>query len=113
MSRASLTFPRSKSPTRFFHSSAKLLAGLDGIRDRAILLIACFCALLPSELFCLTWGCYTGNVFTIVNTAWRGQLQRKKIKRTQPPKSWRWRQEPLRTHQLPPRRDSSGRAKGD
>jgi integrase len=60
---------------------AKLLAGLDGIRDRAIFLIACFCALRPSELFGLTWGCYTGNVFTIVNTAWRGRLQRKKIKR--------------------------------
>jgi integrase len=60
---------------------AKLLAGLDGIRDRAIFLIACFCALRPSELFGLTWGCYTGNVFTIVNTAWRDRLQRKKIKR--------------------------------
>ena len=60
---------------------AKLLAGLDGIRDRAIFLIACFCALRPSELFGLTWGCYPGNVFTIVNTAWRGRLQRKKIKR--------------------------------
>jgi len=60
---------------------AKLLAGLDGIRDRAIFLIACFCALRPSELFGLTWGWYTGNVFTIVNTAWRGRLQRKKIKR--------------------------------
>jgi integrase len=60
---------------------AKLLAGLDGIRDRAIFLIACFCALRPSELFGLTWGCYAGNVFTIVNSAWRGQLQRKKIKR--------------------------------
>jgi integrase len=60
---------------------AKLLAGLDGIRDRAIFLIACFCALRPSELFGLTWGCYSGSVFTIVNTAWRGRLQRKKIKR--------------------------------
>ena len=60
---------------------AKLLAGLDGIRDRAIFLIACFCALRPSELFGLTWGCYNSNVFTIVNTAWRGRLQRKKIKR--------------------------------
>ena len=60
---------------------AKLLAGLDGIRDRAIFLIACFCALRPSELFGLAWGCYTSNVFTIVNTAWRGRLQRKKIKR--------------------------------
>jgi integrase len=60
---------------------AKLLAGLDGIHDRSIFLIACFCALRPSELFGLTWGCYTGNLFTIVNTAWRGRLQRKKIKR--------------------------------
>ena len=60
---------------------AKLLAGLEGIRDRTIFLIACFCALRPSELFGLTWGCYSGNVFTIVNTAWRGRLQRKKIKR--------------------------------
>jgi integrase len=60
---------------------AKLLAGLDRIRDRAIFLIACFCALRPSELFGLTWGCNTSNVFTIVNTAWRGRLQRKKIKR--------------------------------
>src|SRR5271169_4025920 len=60
---------------------AKLLAGLDGIRDRSIFLIACFCALRPSELFGLTWGCYTSTLFTIVNTAWRGRLQRKKIKR--------------------------------
>ena len=60
---------------------AKLLAGLDGIRDRAIYLIACFCALRPSELYGLTWGCYTSNVFTIVNIACRGRLQRKKIKR--------------------------------
>ena len=58
-----------------------LLAGLDGTRDRAIFLIACFCALRPSELFGLTWGCCTSNMFTIVNTAWRGRLQRKKIKR--------------------------------
>jgi len=60
---------------------SKLLAGLDGIRDRAIFLIACFCALRPSELFGLTWGCYNGNVLTIVHSAWRGRLQRKKIKR--------------------------------
>ena len=26
-------------------------------------------------------GCYTSTLFTIVNTAWRGRLQRKKIKR--------------------------------
>jgi integrase len=50
-------------------------------RDRAIFLIACFCALRPSELFGLTWDSYQGNVFVIVNTAWRGRLQRKKIKR--------------------------------
>jgi len=53
---------------------AKLLAGLDGIRDRAIFLIACFCDLRPSELFGLNWGCYSGSVFTIVNSAWRGRL---------------------------------------
>jgi len=29
----------------------------------------------------LRWECFNGNVFTIVNTAWRGRLQRKKIKR--------------------------------
>src|SRR6266436_3695147 len=71
----------SEKPVLPVEMYAKLLAGLDGIRDRAIFLIACFCALRPSELFGLTWGCYTGNVFTIVNTAWRGRLQRKKIKR--------------------------------
>jgi integrase len=81
---------------------AKLLAGLDGIRDRSIFLIACFCALRPSELFGLTWGCYTGNLFTIVNTAWRGRLQRKKNQA----------QEPLRTHQLSPHRDPPRCAQG-
>ncbi len=60
---------------------AKLLAGLETARDRAIFLIACFCALRPSELFGLTWDSHQGNVFVIVNTAWRGRLQRKKIKR--------------------------------
>jgi integrase len=60
---------------------SKLLAGVEHCRDRAIFLIACFCALRPSELFALTWDCYQGNVFVIVNTAWRGRLQRKKIKR--------------------------------
>ena len=37
-------------------ASRQLLAGLDGIRDRAIFLIACFWALRPSELFGLTLG---------------------------------------------------------
>lgn len=60
---------------------AQLLEGLKSNRDRAIFLIASFCALRPSELFGLTWGCYSGDLFTIVNTAWRGRLQRKKIKR--------------------------------
>jgi integrase len=60
---------------------AKLLAGLPSARDRAIFLIACFCALRPSELFGLIWGCYRENVFMIANTAWNGRLQRKKIKR--------------------------------
>lgn len=59
----------------------KLLSRLERTRDRAIFLIACFCALRPSELFALTWGCYQANVFAIVNTAFQGQLQRKKIKR--------------------------------
>lgn len=40
-----------------------------------------FLRLLPSELCGLTWGSYGGSVFTIVNTAWRGRLQRNKIKR--------------------------------
>ena len=60
---------------------SKLLAGLGHVRDRALFMIACFCALRPSELFALTWGCYQGSVLMIVNTAWRGRLQRKKIKR--------------------------------
>jgi integrase len=60
---------------------ARLLAGLETARDRAIFLIACFCASRPSELFGLTWDSYRGNVFVIANTAWRGKLQRKKIKR--------------------------------
>jgi integrase len=60
---------------------AKLLARLDGARDRAVFLIACFCALRPSELFGLTWATYQGKVFMIVNTTWRGRMQRKKIKR--------------------------------
>ncbi len=71
----------SEKPVLPVEMYAKLLAGLDDIRDRAIFLIACFCALRPSELFGLTWGCSSGSVFTIVNTAWRGRLQRKKIKR--------------------------------
>ena len=75
----------SEKPVLPVEMYAKLLAGLDDIRDRAIFLIACFCALRPSELFGLTWGSYTGTVFTIVNTAWRGRLQRKKIKRKNPP----------------------------
>jgi len=37
---------------------AKLLAGLRMPRDRAIFLIASFCALRPSEIFGLTWGSY-------------------------------------------------------
>ncbi len=81
---------------------AKLLAGLDGIRDRAIFVIARFCALRPSELLGLTWGCYAGNVLTIVNrVAWPAAEQENQA------------QEPLRTHQLPPCRDPPSRAQGD
>jgi integrase len=60
---------------------AKLLAGLRTSRDRAIFLIASFCALRPSEIFGLTWGSYQGSTFRVMNTAWRGQFQPKKIKR--------------------------------
>jgi integrase len=60
---------------------SELLAGLGHARDRALFMIACFCALRPSELFALTWDCHEGNVLVIVNTAWRGRLQKKKIKR--------------------------------
>jgi integrase len=60
---------------------AKLLAGLETSRDRAIFLIASFCALRPSEIFGLTWGSYQGLLFKVMNTAWRGQFQAKKIKR--------------------------------
>jgi integrase len=60
---------------------AKLLAGLETSRDRAIFLIASFCALHPSEIFGLTWGSYQGLIFKVMNTAWRGQFQAKKIKR--------------------------------
>ena len=59
----------------------RLLSRLVSARDRAIFLIASFCALRPSELFALTWGCYQGDVLTITNTAFQGRLQRKKIKR--------------------------------
>lgn len=60
---------------------AKLLAGLRTARDRALFLIASFCALRPSEIFGLTWGSYQGSTFKVMNTAWRGQFQPKKIKR--------------------------------
>jgi integrase len=71
---------------------AKLLA-LAGTttRERAIFMLACFCALRPSELFGLLRDCYegghdedgspTGGTLLVVNTAWRGQLQKKKIKK--------------------------------
>jgi len=60
---------------------AKLLAGLRTSRDRALFLIASFCALRPSEIFGLTWGSYQGSTFKVMNTAWRGKFQPKKIKR--------------------------------
>ena len=60
---------------------SKLLAGLTTARDRAIFLIASFCALRPSEIFGLTWDSYQGPMFKVMNTAWRGQFQPKKIKR--------------------------------
>jgi len=60
---------------------AKLLAGLRTSRDRAIFPVASFCALRPSEIFGLSWGSYQGSTFKVMNTAWRGQFQPKKIKR--------------------------------
>jgi hypothetical protein len=60
---------------------AKLLAGLRTSCDRALFLIASFCALRPSEIFGLTWGSYQGSTFKVMNTAWHGQFQPKKIKR--------------------------------
>jgi hypothetical protein len=60
---------------------AKLLASLESSRDLAIFLIASFCALSPSEIFGLTWGSHQGLIFKVMNTAWRGQFQAKKIKR--------------------------------
>jgi integrase len=59
----------------------KLLAGLVAARDRAIFLIASCCAMRPSEIFGLTWGSYQDSMFKVMNTAFRGQIQRKKIKR--------------------------------
>jgi len=59
----------------------QLLARIEDVRDRAIFLIGCFCALRPSELFALTWESCQGSVFKVMNTAWRGQFQPKKIKR--------------------------------
>ena len=50
---------------------AKLLAGLETSRDRAIFLISSFCALRPREIFGLTWGSYQGLIFKVMNTAWR------------------------------------------
>ena len=59
----------------------KLLAQLKDVRDRAIFLLGCFCALRPSELFGLTWDSYQGKFFRVMNTAWRGRFQARKIKR--------------------------------
>ena len=35
----------------------------------------------PSEIFGLSWGSYQGSMFKVMNTAFRGQIQLKKIKR--------------------------------
>ena len=65
-------------PTEWY---PKLLAGLAAARDRAIFLIASCCAMRPSEIFGLSWGSYQGSMFKVMNTAFRGQIQLKKIKR--------------------------------
>jgi hypothetical protein len=62
---------------------AKLLAGLDGIRDRATFLIACFCALRP-DLGMLHQQCVHYREYRPA-AAQANQAQ-----------------EPLRRHELPP-----------
>ena len=58
-----------------------ILSRLENARDRAIFLIGSMCALRPSELFGLLWGCFRETHFVVENTAYRGELQRKKIKK--------------------------------
>ena len=82
---------------------AKLLAGLDGIRDRAIFLIACFCALaaertIRSDLGMLHRQCVHYREYRV---AWSAAAQENKT------------QEPLRTYQLQAGRDPPSRAQGD
>ena len=60
---------------------AKLLSRLNHPRDRAIFAVASCCALRPSEMFGLLWSCDEGNVFRVVNTAWRGNLRFQRTKR--------------------------------
>src|SRR5271157_1452808 len=59
----------------------RILSRLENPRDRAIFLIGSLCALRPSELFGLLWECFHGTHFVVINTAYRGSLQRKKIKK--------------------------------
>ena len=59
----------------------RILSRLENPRDRAIFLIGSLCALRPSELFGLLWECFHGTHFVVVNTAYQGDLQRKKIKK--------------------------------
>ncbi len=59
----------------------RILSRLENPRDRAIFLISSLCALRPSELFGLLWECFRGMHFVVINTAYLGDLQRKKIKK--------------------------------
>ena len=59
----------------------KILGRLEAPRDRAIFSVGSFCALRPSELFGLLWEDYQGDHFRVSNTAYHGELQRKKIKK--------------------------------
>jgi hypothetical protein len=93
----------SEKPVLPVEMYAKLLAGLDGIRDRAIFLIACFCALRPSELFGLNLRMLQRQCVHDCQhrVAWPAATQEDQA------------QEPLRTHQLPPRCDPTSSAQGD
>ena len=92
----------SEKPVLPVEMYAKLLAGLDGIRDRAIFLIACFCTAaertLRPDVGMLHRQCVHYREYRVAGPAAAQENQT---------------QEPLRTYQLPACRDSPSRAQGD
>ena len=92
----------SEKPVLPVEMYAKLLAGLDGIRDRAIFLIACFCTAaertLRPDVGMLHRQCVHYREDRVAGPAAAQENQT---------------QEPLRTYQLPACRDSPSRAQGD